>query len=62
MKITKIACAFGYHRIDESSIRHVHAGHVGRCRRCSTAMEELEPHVWVQHRVHDAGLGPRGIR
>ena len=61
MKFTKLACALGRHRIDEGSVRHIHAGHVGRCRRCSTPMEEVEPHVWAVLRVHDAGLGRRGL-
>ena len=62
MKFARIACALGRHSVDRGAIRHIHAGHVGRCRNCATPMEESAPHVWTVLRVRDAGLGRRGLR
>ena len=61
MTFAKLACAFGRHRVDEGAIRHIHAGHVGRCRHCATPLEESEPHRWTVLQVHDAGMGRRGL-
>lgn len=61
MGFAKLACALGRHKVDTSAIKHIHAGHVGRCRTCATPLEESEPHTWTVLRVHDAGLGRRGL-
>ena len=61
MKLGYIACALGRHSIDRDGVKHVHGAHVGRCRRCSTPMEEIEPHRWQVQHVRDAGLGPRSF-
>lgn len=59
MKLAQIGCAFGKHSLDESKIRKVHGSQVGKCRNCSSPMEEVTPHVWEVLRVRDAGLGRR---
>jgi len=61
MKMGLLACAFGRHRVDADKVRHIHGSNVGRCRCCSTPMEEVEPHTWQVQQVHDAGLGPRNF-
>lgn len=59
MKLAKFACALGRHRLDSSKVRRIHGTQVGRCRDCSSPMEEVEPFVWEVQRVRDAGLGRR---
>lgn len=59
MKLARIGCALGRHRLDRGNVRKVHGSHVGRCRNCNSPMEEVTPHVWEIQRVRDAGLGRR---
>jgi hypothetical protein len=59
MKLAHISCAFGRHSVDQSAIRRVHGGQVGRCRYCTTLLEESSPYTWTKLQVHDAGLGGR---
>ncbi len=59
MKIAQIACALGRHSVDQSKVRRIHGGQVGRCKHCSTPMEESTPHHWTVQYVRDAGLGGR---
>lgn len=62
MKLTSLRCALGRHQVDREAIRHIHAGHVGRCRDCSTPLEESTLHNWTVLRLRDAGLGRQGVR
>ena len=57
MKVAWLACAFGRHQVDRPAIKHIHSTHVGRCRHCSTPLEESIAHVWTELKVRDAGLG-----
>lgn len=59
MKLAKIGCALGRHSLDSGKVRKVHGAQVGRCRHCSSPMEEVMPHVWEIQKVRDAGLGRR---
>ncbi len=59
MKLAKIGCALGRHRLDPGKVSKVHGSHVGRCRNCNSPMEEVMPHVWEVQQVRDAGLGRR---
>ena len=61
MKMGLLACAFGRHTVDYANMRKAGGMHVGRCRCCSTPMEEVEPHSWAVQKVRDAGLGPRAF-
>ncbi len=62
MKLVLLGCALGRHKIDRKAISHIHAGHVGRCRHCSTPLEESTPHNWTALRLKDAGLGRQRLR
>ncbi|TCJ39851.1 hypothetical protein [Parafrankia sp. BMG5.11] len=59
MKLAHISCAFGRHSVDQSAIRRVHGGHVGKCRTCATPLEESSPFRWTKLHIRDAGLGGR---
>ncbi|UVI40239.1 hypothetical protein [Qipengyuania spongiae] len=59
MKLAYLTCALGRHSVDLTNVRRTHGGHVGRCRHCGTALEEVAPFVWKAQKVHDAGLGNR---
>ena len=59
MKIGHIACAFGKHSIDETAIKGRFGYRVGRCRRCSTALEERFHNDWGVLQKRDAGLDYR---
>lgn len=59
MKLARIGCALGRHRLDHGKIKRIHGAQVGRCRHCAAPLEEVTPQVWEVQRVHDAGLGRR---
>ena len=59
MKLAKIGCALGRHRLDSSKVRKVHGSQVGRCQHCNAPMEEVMPHIWEVQQIRDAGLGRR---
>jgi hypothetical protein len=59
VKLAHLACAVGRHSVDQSAVRRVHGGQVGRCKHCSTPLEESAPYTWTPLRVRDAGLGGR---
>ena len=55
----RIGCALGKHRVDGGSARVVLGQRIGRCRCCSTILEERYRDVWERPALHDAELGPR---
>ena len=61
MNLGIFACAMGRHKIDSNAIRRVHGQQVARCRRCSTALEQVALE-WVPVKVRDAGLHHRMLR
>ncbi|MFT6473653.1 hypothetical protein [Qipengyuania profunda] len=61
MTLGRIGCALGRHSVDNANVTRVSGQQVGRCRKCKTPMEEVEPHLWAVQKVRDAGLGPRAF-
>ena len=61
MILGNIACALGRHSVDRDKISRVQGHQVGRCKRCSTALEATYGESWMTVANHDAGLGPRGL-